>query len=274
MAHLKVRQQKASHPATDVCANRRLWLIMDGKLDLFTLLAIVGALLAILKLRSVLGKDSEGGEERRAERMNAERRRAATGDNGKVVAMPRREAVAAADGAPAGDVAVADAEQRFLSFAGGDPALGNGLLEIYKFDPVFDPAVFVKGARQAYEMIVTAFAEGNRKTLKDLLSREVNEEFVAEMAARDKRGELIDQSFVGINKADIVEAEMKNGVANVTVRFVSQLITATRDRAGTVTSGDPQKIREVTDVWTFCRDVSTAKARQNLNWRVVATQEP
>ena len=248
---------------------------MDGKLDLFTILAIIGALLAVLKLRSVLGKDSDGGEERRAERMNAERRRAAGGDSGKVVAMPRRETVAAAEGVPAGgDVAVADAEQRFLSFAGGDAALGRGLFDIFKFDPAFDPAMFVKGARQAYEMIVTAFAEGNRKTLKDLLSREVNDEFVAEMAARDKRGELIDQSFVGINKADIVEAEIKNGVANVTVRFVSQLITATRDRTGTVTSGDPQKIREVTDVWTFSRDVSTARARQNLNWRVVATQEP
>jgi predicted lipid-binding transport protein (Tim44 family) len=248
---------------------------MDGKLDLFTILAIIGALLAVLKLRSVLGKDSEGGEERRAERMNAERRRATGGDNGKVVAMPRRETVAAAEGAPAGgDVAVADAEQRFLSFAGGDAALGRGLFDIFKFDPAFDPATFVKGARQAYEMIVTAFAEGNRKTLKDLLSREVNDEFVAEMVARDKRGELIDQSFVGINKADIVEAEIKNGIANVTVRFVSQLITATRDRTGTVTSGDPQKIREVTDVWTFSRDVSTARARLNLNWRVVATQEP
>ncbi|MEQ1697761.1 MAG: Tim44/TimA family putative adaptor protein [Hyphomicrobiaceae bacterium] len=247
---------------------------MDGKLDLLTILAIIGALLAVLKLRSVLGKDSDGGEERRAERMNSERRRAAGGDTGKVVTMPRRETVAAAEGPPAGDVAVADAEQRFLTFAGGDAALGQGLFEIYKFDQAFDPGVFVKGARQAYEMIVTAFAEGNRKTLKDLLSREVNDEFVSEMTARDKRGELIDQSFVGINKADIVEAEIKNGVANVTVRFVSQLITATRDRTGAVTSGDPQKIREVTDVWTFSRDVSSAKARLNLNWRVVATQEP
>lgn len=247
---------------------------MDGKLDLFTLLAIVGALLAILKLRSVLGKDSEGGEERRAERMNAERRRAATGDNGKVVAMPRREAVAAADGAPAGDVAVADAEQRFLSFAGGDPALGNGLFEIYKFDPAFDPAMFVKGARQAYEMIVTAFAEGNRKTLKDLLSREVNDGFAGAIAERESRGEQVDQSFVGISKADIVEADARNGTANITVRFISQLISATRDRAGVVIAGDPQKIKEVIDIWTFSRDVSNARALTNLNWRLVATQAP
>ena len=93
------------------------------------------------------------------------------------------------------------------------------------------------------------------------------------MAGRDKRGELIDQSFVGINKADITEAEVKNGVATITVRFVSQLISATRDRSGIVTGGDPQKIKEVTDVWTFSRDVSNARARQNLNWKLIATQE-
>ena len=247
---------------------------MDGKLDWFTLLSLVVAVVAILKLRSVLGRNTDG-DQKRAERVNTDRRRVGTvaPDNNKVVTLPRREPVAAADGPPVGDLAVADAEQRILLFAGGDNAIARGLLDIYKYDAAFDPTSFVKGAKQAYEMIVTAFAEGNRKILKDLLNREVNEEFVAEMAARDKRGELIDQSFVGINKADIVEAETKNGVANITVRFVSQLITATRDRSGAVTGGDPQKIREVTDVWTFSRDVSSAKARQNLNWRLVATQE-
>lgn len=245
---------------------------MDGKLDWVMVMSLVVAVFAILKLRSVLGKDT-GDDERRAEKMNAERRRAAAAADNKVVTLPRRETVAAADSAPNGEVAVADAEQRIVTFAGGDNAVARGLIDIYKYDSAFEPGGFVKGARQAYEMIVTAFAEGNRKILKDLLSREVNDEFSAEMAAREKRGELIDQSFVGINKADIVEAEIKNGVANVTVRFVSQLITATRDRTGAVTGGDPQKIREVTDVWTFSRDVSSAKARQNLNWRLVATQE-
>ena len=243
---------------------------MDGKLDLFTLISLVVAVIAILKLRSILGRDT-GGEDRRAERQQAERKRAAGAPDSKVVTLPRRETPAAA--IVQGDVAVADAEQRILSFAGADQAVAKGLLDIYRYDNAFDPTAFVKGARQAYEMIVTAFAEGNRKTLKDLLSREVYDEFAAEMAARDKRGELIDQSFVGINKADITEAETKNGVATITVRFVSQLISATRDRSGIVTGGDPQKIKEVTDVWTFSRDVSSARARQNLNWKLIATQE-
>ena len=239
---------------------------MDGKVDLFILGSLVIAVIAILKLYSILGRDS-GGESRRAERQQADRRSADTND----VTMPRRDAAPAAD--PSGELAIVDAEQRIRSFAAGDQSVIQGLLDIYRYDQAFDPNVFIKGARQAYEMIVTAFAEGNRKTLKDLLSREVYDEFATEMAAREKRGEIIDQSFVGINKADILEAETRNGTAIMSVRFVSQLISATRDRAGAVIGGDPQKIKEVTDVWTFSRDVSNARARQNLNWKLIATQE-
>jgi predicted lipid-binding transport protein (Tim44 family) len=246
---------------------------MDGKLDMITLLSLVVAVIAVLKLRSVLGKDT-GDETRRAERAAAERKRqGAASEGGKVVTLPRREAATGVDVAPGGNVAVADGEQRIRSLAGADSAVVRGLLDVLKYDAAFDPVAFLGGAKQAYEIIVTAFAEANRKTLRDLLSREVFDEFATELNARDRRGEVIDQSFVGINKADIVDAEMKGGVATITVRFVSQLISATRDRTGTVTSGDPQKIREVTDVWTFSRDVSTARARQNLNWKLIATQE-
>ena len=84
----------------------------------------------------------------------------------------------------------------------------------------------------------------------------------------------MDQSFVGINKADIVELEVKSGIANITVRFVSQLISATRDKAGAILSGDPQRVKEVTDVWTFSRDISSVKALANPNWRLIATQSP
>ncbi len=71
-----------------------------------------------------------------------------------------------------------------------------------------------------------------------------------------------------------MEAELKNGVAFLTVRFVSELISAVRAKSGEVISGDTQKIKDVTDIWTFSRDVSTAKARSNPNWRLVATQAP
>ena len=67
---------------------------------------------------------------------------------------------------------------------------------------------------------------------------------------------------------------MKSGIASITVRFVSQLISATRDKAGAIISGDSQRIKEVTDIWTFSRDISSAKARANPNWRLIATQSP
>ncbi|MDZ4841505.1 MAG: Tim44/TimA family putative adaptor protein [Hyphomicrobium aestuarii] len=244
---------------------------MPGSFDIYTLIAFVVAIVVVLKLRSILGSDP-GPTERRSDRSgDGKRRGPQTGqDGGKVVTLPRREAAVAA---ASGDVAVADAEQRIRAFAANDAAIADGLVEIYKLDPAFDPGGFVKGASQAYEMIVTAFAEGNRKTLKDLLSKDVYEAFNAEIMARDRRGEIVDQSFVGILKADITEAELKNGTASVTVKFLSQLISATRDRRGTVMAGDPQKIKEVTDVWTFSRDISTPRARQNPNWRLVATQD-
>jgi predicted lipid-binding transport protein (Tim44 family) len=244
---------------------------MDGKIDLLTLLFLVVAVVAILKLRSVLGRRT-GDEQTRYERQvraaqEAQERAAAAAAKDKVVALPRRGREM-----PAGDVddkvAIADAETRVKSFAAGNSNLERALLEILQADGSFDPEHFVRGAKQAYEMIVTAFAEGNRKILKDLLSREVYDGFVSAITDRENRGEQIDQSFVGINRADIIEAELKNGWAQLTVKFLSQLISATRDRAGQVISGDPQRIKEVTDIWTFAREVGS----RNPNWRLIATQ--
>ncbi|MCK5090293.1 MAG: Tim44 domain-containing protein, partial [Hyphomicrobiaceae bacterium] len=115
---------------------------------------------------------------------------------------------------------------------------------------------------------------GNRKLLKGLLSKDVFDGFTRAMSDREDRGEQIDQSFVGINKADILESDVKSGIASVTVRFVSQRISATRDRAGAIITGDPQRIKEVTDIWTFSRDISTEQALANPNWRLVETQSP
>jgi predicted lipid-binding transport protein (Tim44 family) len=243
------------------------------EINVFTLVLLIVAVVVVLKLRSVLGRRT-GDEEARLERYRAERRQQGAPtptppDN--VVAIPRR------DGAPAAqpqEVAVADAEERIKEYPGLDAEVRQGLMEVAKLDPAFEPEPFVRGARQAYEMIVTAFAEGNRKILKDLLNRDVYDGFVRAMAERESRGEQVDQSFVGINKADIVESEVKSGIANITIRFVSQLISATRDKAGAILSGDPQRVKEVTDIWTFSRDISTAKARTNPNWRLIATQSP
>jgi predicted lipid-binding transport protein (Tim44 family) len=256
--------------------------VMDGSFNLITLLSLVVAVIVIFKLRNVLGQRTTDDEERidrnaRAQR-EAEREQAA---REKVVTLPPRRApdqqtaTAAAGSAGAtanADVATAtaEAEAKLKTFANGDPAVEHGLMKIFQADPAFDAGHFLTGSKQAYEMLVMAFAEGNRKVLKDLLSREVFEGFSAAITDRESRGEQIDQSFVGINRANIVEAEMKGGTAQLTVKFVSQLISATRDRAGLVTGGDPQKIKEVTDIWTFARDISA----RSPNWRLIATQSP
>lgn len=250
---------------------------MYGQFDLITLIALIVAVAAIIKLRSVLGQRTDE-DENRVERLKTREREAAQRPatetaSADVISMPRRDREpVAASAAP--EPAVPNIEARIRAYPVQDPAVTAGLLDIAKLDPSLDPESFLAGAGRAYEMIVSAFAEGNRRALKDLLSKEVYDGFTAAIAEREARGETVDQQFVGIKKAEIVEAEVKTGVAFVTVRFVSELISATRDKAGEVIAGDAQKIKDVTDIWTFSRDISSAKARGNLNWRLVATQAP
>lgn len=239
---------------------------MDGSIDIITLISLVVAVVAILKLRSVLGRRT-GDEDGRIERY----RREATAPSDNVVTLPRRENEDMAPPGPS-ETTTAEAVERIQAVAGGDERLQQGLMSILKADQNFEPNHFLSGAKQAYEMIVTSFAEGNRRMLKDLLNPEVYEGFVSAIADRESRNEQVDQSFVGIEKADIIEADVRDGMAHITVKFMSQLISATRDRTGEVVSGDPQRVMDVTDIWTFVRDVSTPRAVANPNWRLAATQ--
>ncbi len=241
---------------------------MDSQIDLITLIAILVAVVAIWKLRSVLGQRTGDDEARIDQKIRAEQERnRAAATREKVVTLPQRSGEGQPPPAPPDQVAIAQAEERVKTFA-ADPTVERGLLAILHAEPTFDPEHFLVGAKQAYEMIVTAFAEGNRKVLRDLLSRDVMEGFSSAISDREKRGEVIDQSFVGINKADIIEAELKGNQAIITVKFESQLISATRGRDGEVISGDPQRITDVTDYWSFARDATS----RNPNWRLVATQ--
>jgi predicted lipid-binding transport protein (Tim44 family) len=250
---------------------------MSGQFDLITLIALVVAVAAIIKLRNVLGHRTDEDEQRverlRAREREASQRAGADATSADVITLPRRDRDTAPASPPA-ETSAPNAETRIKAYPVSDPAVTAGLLEVAKLDTAFDPETFLTGAGRAYEMIVSAFAEGNRRMLKDLLSKDVYDGFSAAIADRESRGETLDQQFVGIKKADIIEAEVKNGVATLTVRFLSELISATRDKAGEVISGDAQKIKDVTDIWIFSRDVSTAKARGNPNWRLVATQAP
>jgi predicted lipid-binding transport protein (Tim44 family) len=245
---------------------------MDGNFDLLTIIALVVAVIVVLRLRSVLGRRT-GDEETRIERYRQQRRQseARAQPPGKVVTLPRRDREEPAP-REVSSVAAAETEAKIKAFAAGDENVARGLAQLVEQDSRFDPEQFICGAKKAYEMIVTAFAEGNRKTLQELLAPEVYESFAAEINEREARGEQIDQSFVGIGKAEIVEADVSgDSIASLTVRFVSQLIKAVRDRSGAVIDGDEHRVIEVTDIWTFSRDVSSERARSNLNWRLAAT---
>jgi predicted lipid-binding transport protein (Tim44 family) len=147
-----------------------------------------------------------------------------------------------------------------------DP-LARGLLDIKSADRNFDQEHFLSGAKQAYEMIVTAFAANDRAALKPLLSDEVFAAFDSVMRGRDERKEKVSFTFVAFKDAKIVEAALKGKMADVTVSFVTQSISSTVDANGAVVDGDPKSVREVTDVWSFERNVRAS----DPNWTLVAT---
>ncbi|MCS5606446.1 MAG: Tim44/TimA family putative adaptor protein, partial [Alphaproteobacteria bacterium] len=130
-----------------------------------------------------------------------------------------------------------------------------------------EPAAFADGAKEAYEMIVDAFAGGDRDSLRNLLSDQVYENFVGAIEDREDRGHTLETKIVVINSAEIVEAEMKDKIAEVTVKFVSEMISVSRDEDGEVLPDQPDGSREVTDIWTFARDTRN----RDPNWQLIET---
>ncbi|MCX5513853.1 calcium-binding protein [Kaistia algarum] len=241
--------------------------------DIYTLIFLVLAVVIFFKLRSVLGqrtgterpsfdpfsrrnKNAEKPDDGKA--IDAQPVGGAGQDGGNVVSLPRPE------GAPA--AVAADERIAAVATAGSPAAIGLGAILLA--DRNFDPGQFLDGARTAYELIVTAFARGDRKALKPLLGREVFDGFSNAIQQREQNGETVEFNFVGIEKAEIVDAAMKGSTAQVTVRFGSKLVSATRDKAGEVVEGDPVLVADVTDVWTFARDASS----RDPNWALVATE--
>jgi predicted lipid-binding transport protein (Tim44 family) len=235
---------------------------IGGKMEFFdfgTIFFLVAAVVIFFQLRNVLGRRT-GNERPPFDPYTAGRTRekdgAAAPEN--VVSLPRKRTASETE----------EAYKAIDAFAKPGTDLNKGLRAIKDADLSFDPKGFVDGAKMAYEMIVMAYADGDRKTLKNLLSREVYDGFVAAIAERENRSEKIQSSFVGIDKADIVSAEMKGSEAHVTLRIVSELISATRNLAGDVVDGDPETVAEVKDVWTFSRDTRS----RDPNWKLVATE--
>lgn len=234
---------------------------MRDVFDIYTIIFLALAVFIFLRLRSVLGQRT--GRERPPYDPYAAREPVRPAPE-KVVALPNRTPEAAAP-KPAEPV---EPGERWKGIAETDSPLAAGLDAIAAGDANFDPQHFLTGARAAYEMIVNAFAEGDRRTLKNLLSREVYDGFEAAITGREKRGETVENRFVSIDNAEITAAELRGRTAQLTVRFQSKLVTATRDKNGNVIDGNAEKVTDITDVWTFARDLSS----RDPNWKLVATE--
>jgi predicted lipid-binding transport protein (Tim44 family) len=229
--------------------------------DIYTIIFLALAVFIFVRLRNVLGQRT--GNERSPFDRTARNAVQGAPDN-NVVPMPGK-IIDQAPLAPSADVA--PTSDRWKGLAEPGSALAQGLDAIVAQDASFDPRHFLSGARGAYEMIVLAFANGDRRALRDLLSSEVYESFEAVIKDREKHDQKTETRFVSIDKAELVGAEARDRTALLTVRFVSQMISVTRDKAGTIVDGNPDKVADITDLWTFARDMTS----RDPNWKLVGT---
>jgi predicted lipid-binding transport protein (Tim44 family) len=235
---------------------------MDEFLDLPTLIVIVVAIFVLFRLRSVLGTRTGNERPPLQRRKPAE---AATADETVVPLRPR----GAGNPELNDELRTRKLEAEIEQFAKNNPELANGLREVAGADPTFTPKSFLEGAKQAYEMIVTAFASGDRAMLKNLLEKDVFEGFQKAIADREAAGQKVDFTFVGLPKIDISDAEYDKKNVLVTVRFHAEVVSATRDKVGALVEGNADQVQTIADEWTFSRNPKS----RDPNWKVVATSQ-
>ena len=151
----------------------------------------------------------------------------------------------------------------------GSP-LEAALTQIKLADQTFDEAAFLVGATAAFEMVVNSFAEGDTETLRNLLSDEAYENFAVAIRDREAQERTHETTVVGVDVVEIIEAEMQDRNALVTVKYVSEQVNVTREANGNVAEGDPSAVVRITDIWTFARNASSS----DPNWTLVATRSP
>ena len=233
--------------------------------DPLNLLLLAIAVIVFWRLRSVLG--SRTGQERPPFDPGSVLRKSEStakpeADNGNVIRFPGEEKRDVPLGLPD-----EPPPPVWKGFAEEGSDVARGLEAIALADGTFNARSFVDGAKLAYEMIIDAFAKGDRTALKPLLARDVFDGFASAITAREAAGHTVESRFVGIDKTAITAASLKDKKASVTLRFVSEMVSVTRAKDGTVVEGDDKEISEKEDVWTFERDVSS----RDPNWRVVGT---
>lgn len=214
----------------------------------------------ILRLRSVLGRrtgDEDARRRRAEERLAARRGESPADDRGNVIELPNR-------------TQHGDAHQELdLGPYEGTPQ-EDGIRAINARDPSFEPNSFLTGARTAFEMIVEAYARGDKESLRPLLADEVYQGFASAIDQRAAAGETMETRILGITKLEIREATLRGNDASVTVLFQSEQLNMVLDSEGRVIEGDEKHPTDVTDVWTFTRDVTSP----DPNWKLIATTAP
>jgi predicted lipid-binding transport protein (Tim44 family) len=223
----------------------------DGHFLDIILFAAIAAFL-ILRLRSVLGRRS--GNDQSGKHDPFRDRRKEESSEEKVIQLPDRASPGDAE-----DLAAA-------GVAAGSP-VEQGLTQIKLADRNFDTKGFINGAKTAFEMIISAFSQGDSKTLRPLLSNDVFDDFSGAINAREERNETLEGTLVGISETDIIEAELQGKTAFVTVKFVSEQINITRDAQGEAVDAESGGVSTVTDIWTFARNTRS----RDPNWTLVAT---
>jgi predicted lipid-binding transport protein (Tim44 family) len=231
---------------------------MPQGFDFSTLILLAIAGFVIWRLRSVLGQRT--GAERPPQQEPVRRESAAEAKaNDNVVPLPTTQKR---------EERVLTPEQKWKGVTDPNSPAVAGLEAIAASDKSFDPRGFVDGARAAYEMIVVGFAKGDKATLKELLTEDVYASFAGVIDERASRNEKAEATFVSIEQSEVTEAELNGSGAEVTMRFVSKIISAVRNAAGEVIEGSADKVTDITDEWTFARDTRS----RDPNWRVTATQ--
>ncbi len=222
----------------------------DGFIKIILFAALAAFL--VFRLRRQLGKRSGHERQRHEQQLQAHgREEVENGATDNVLQMPDRDDESEPPEAPAAQLVA-------------------GITKIKMFDPEFDIDDFRGGAKAAFEVIVSAFAAGDRETLRPLLSRDVYGNFAGAIEERARADEQMQTTVVGIKGAEVIEADLEGRDAVVTVKFVTEQINVTRDRDGKVTDGDPERIVTVTDIWTFQRSTRSS----DPNWSLVATRTP
>ena len=127
---------------------------------------------------------------------------------------------------------------------------------------------FLKGAKIAYETIITNFASGDLKNIKSLLDKKIYDQFNDAIKERKEKGYISETTFIGVNSALIKEHQNKNNILEVTVDFVSEIISCSKDKDKKIISGNPDVVKKVYDTWKFSKDIEST----NPNWLLIDTQ--